>query len=171
MNCSIAQGLEQVGDWWSLLIVRDALLGATRFQHFEQNLGIAKNVLAARLAKLVEHEILERQRLNEPGERYAYRLTRKGRDLWILLTALRLWTDRWVIGEDRRPLQVCERDSGREVARLVATDAEGVPVDASKLEAIPGPGWPRDWTPDDADPWATPPLDASQVKNRKRMKP
>ena len=81
----------------------DALLGATRFQQFESNLGIAKNVLSDRLAKLVDHGVMTKERLDEPGQRYAYRLTRKGRDLWIPITALRLWGDKWVFGEAEVP--------------------------------------------------------------------
>ncbi len=64
MNCGVAQALEQLGDWWTLLIVRDALLGATRFQQFESNLDIAKNVLSDRLAKLVRHGVMTKERLD-----------------------------------------------------------------------------------------------------------
>lgn len=141
MPCGVAQALEQLGDWWTLLIVRDALLGATRFQEFESNLGIAKNVLSNRLSKLVDHGVMTKERLDEPGHRYAYRLTRKGRDLWIPITALRLWGDRWVFGEANVPAKFRERSTGREVARLVAVDAEGNALDASDLEPTPGPGW------------------------------
>ncbi len=132
-----------MGDWWTLLIVRDAFMGATRFRQFESNLGIAKNILSDRLTKLVEHGIFERERLDEPGNRYAYRLTKKGRDLWILLTAMRLWSDKWVFGDDHVPLRFRERGTGREVAGLIAVDANGVPVEASDLEWAPGPGWPE----------------------------
>lgn len=141
MNCGVAQALEQVGDWWTLLIVRDALFGATRFQDFEKSLGIAKNILSDRLSKLVEHQILEKHKLEEPGNRSEYRLSRKGRDLWLLLTAMRLWSDKWVFGEGGIPLKFRERGSGREVAGLVAVDADGVVVDAAELEWAAGPGW------------------------------
>ena len=140
MNCGIAQTLERVGDWWTLLIVRDAFFGLTRFAQFEASLGISKNILTDRLSKLVEHGILERERLNEPGNRFAYRLTEQGRDLWLLLTAMRLWSDRWVFGEDEVPLVVRERDTGRRVARLLAVDENGEPIDPSKLEWALGPG-------------------------------
>ena len=156
MNCGVAQALEQLGDWWTLLIVRDALLGATRFQHFESNLGIAKNILSDRLARLVRHGILEKRRLDEPGQRYAYELTRKGRDLWIPITALRLWGDQWVFGEDDVPVKFRERSTGREVAGLVAVDAEGNVLDATDLAPSPGPGWPKRAKASDAPPWASP---------------
>ncbi len=141
MNCGVAQALEQLADWWTLLIVRDALLGATRFQQFESNLGIAKNVLSNRLAKLVHHGVMTKERLDELGERYTYRLTRKGRDLWIPITALRLWGDEWVFGDANVPPKFRERSSGREVARLVVVDTEGNLLDASDLEL--GPGCPH----------------------------
>jgi DNA-binding HxlR family transcriptional regulator len=140
MNCGVAQALEQVGDWWSLLIVRDAFFGVSRFAQFESSLGISKNILTDRLQKLVEHGVLERERLNEPGHRYDYKLTHKGRDLWLVLTAMRLWSDRWVFGDERVPLIAQERGTGRRVAALLAVDEQGVPIDPSKLEWIRGPG-------------------------------
>jgi DNA-binding HxlR family transcriptional regulator len=144
MNCSVAQALEQIGDWWTLLIIRDAFLGLSRFSQFEQNLGIAKNILADRLQKLVEHEILETERVDQAGNRFEYKLTAKGRDLWLVLTALRLWSDRWVFGAGKEPLLMREHDTGRTVAALLATDADGKPLDASKLRWSPGPGWTED---------------------------
>ncbi|MEM9176057.1 MAG: helix-turn-helix domain-containing protein [Myxococcota bacterium] len=139
MNCGVAQTLEQVGDWWTLLIVRDAFLDKTRFSEFQESLGIAKNILSDRLRKLVENGILEKERLDEPGARYAYRLTKKGRDLWLVLTAMRLWSDRWVFGERDVPLVAREEDSHREVAALLAVDRDGDPVEPGKLEWAPGP--------------------------------
>jgi DNA-binding HxlR family transcriptional regulator len=140
MNCGIAQALERVGDWWSLLIVRDAFFGVSRFAQFEASLGISKNILTDRLQKLVEHGILERERLNEPGHRFEYKLTHQGRDLWLVLTAMRLWSDRWVFGDDQVPLIVRERGTGRRVAGLLAVDENGDPIDPSKLEWVRGPG-------------------------------
>ena len=79
-NCSVARALEVVGERWTLLIVRDASLGLTRFEQFQANLGIARNVLADRLGRLVDEGILERVRYSERPERFEYRLTPKGRD-------------------------------------------------------------------------------------------
>lgn len=167
MNCGVAQALEQLGDWWTLLIVRDALLGATRFQQFESNLGIAKNVLTDRLAKLVDHGVMEKVRLDEPGQRYAYELTRKGRELWIPITALRLWGDRWVFGEEHVPAKFRERSTGREVAGLVAVDAEGRPLDARELELVPGPGWPERDPRGEDTPWMSPRLSGAKRRRKK----
>lgn len=148
MNCGIAQALERFGDWWSLLIVRDAFFGIRRFAQFESSLGISKNILTDRLQKLVEHGILERERLSEPGNRFEYKLTDKGRDLWLVLTAMRLWSDRWVFEEDEVPLYVRERGTGRRVAGLVAVAEDGKPIDPSQLEWVAGPGLTRDATSD-----------------------
>src|SRR5881296_1053440 len=88
-NCSIARALEVVGERWTLLIIRDALLGLRRFDEFQRNLGIARKVLADRLRWLVDERILERVPYQERPERYEYHLTRKGRDLHVALVGLR----------------------------------------------------------------------------------
>ena len=80
MNCSVAQCLEVVGEWWSPLIIRDALLGITRFDDFAARLGISRNVLNQRLAHLVDAGVFERVPYNEHPPRYDYRLTEMGRD-------------------------------------------------------------------------------------------
>ncbi|MEM7435715.1 MAG: helix-turn-helix domain-containing protein [Myxococcota bacterium] len=140
MQCGVAQTLEQVGDWWSLLIIRDAFLGLTRFAQFEGSLGISKNVLTDRLQKLLDHGILDRTRLNEPGVRYEYSLTDKGRDLWVLLTAMRLWSDKWVFGEGNEPLIARDASTGRQVKRLLAVDENNQPIRPRNLEWVLGRG-------------------------------
>lgn len=140
MDCGVAQALEQIGDWWTLLIVRDAFFGRKRFSEFQESLGIARNILTDRLQKLVEHEVMVKERLSEPGQRYAYTLSKKGRDLWLVLTAMRLWSDKWVFGRDGVPLVARERDTGREVAALLAVDERGDVIEPSKLEWAAGRG-------------------------------
>src|ERR1035438_10649198 len=83
MNCSVAQTLEVVGDWWTMLVVRDCFLGITRFEAFAERLGIARNILTDRLQHLVEHGVLNRVAYSGRPARYDYRLTEKGRDLWL----------------------------------------------------------------------------------------
>ena len=95
MQCSVAQALEVVGDPWTLLIIRNALIGYTRFDHFQTNLGIPRTTLTARLAALVEHDLLERCCYQEHPPRYDYRLTEKGRGLHTVIIALMQWGDRW----------------------------------------------------------------------------
>jgi DNA-binding HxlR family transcriptional regulator len=94
MHCSVAQCLEIVGEWWSMLIVRDAFWGVHRFDEFQERLGIARNVLTQRLNKLVAAGVLEKRVYQERPVRYEYVLTDKGRDLWPVLTTLRQWGDK-----------------------------------------------------------------------------
>ena len=140
MNCGIGQALEVFGDWWSLLIVRDAFFGARRFGDFERNLGISKNILSARLSHLVDHEILQRIDVGNEGERFEYRLTEKGEALLPVLTALREWSDEWVFGRGNEPVIVRDRRSGRLVPKLRVTDADGRPLTRRDLRTLPGPG-------------------------------
>ena len=140
MNCGIAQALEAFGDWWTLLIVRDAFFGARRFGEFEASLGIAKNILTDRLAHLVEHDIFEKRDVGEAGQRFEYRLTEKGEALLPVLTALRDWSDAWVFGRGHEPVVVRDRRTGRRLPKLRVTDAEGRPVGRRELRTEPGPG-------------------------------
>jgi DNA-binding HxlR family transcriptional regulator len=136
-NCSIARALEVVGERWTLLIVRDAFLGLSRFDEFQASLGIARNVLTDRLNRLVEEGILERVRYSERPERYEYRLTRKGRDLQIALAGLRQWGDQYV---SDKPPRITRRKSDKRpvVAAFVPKGAKVLRGD--ELESVPGPG-------------------------------
>jgi DNA-binding HxlR family transcriptional regulator len=139
MHCSVAQCLEVVGEWWSLLIVRDVFLGVTRFDDFQQRLGISRNVLNQRLARLVDQGVLARIAYSEHPPRYDYRLTAKGRDLWAVLTAMRQWGDRYA-APDGPPLQIVHRDCGQ-VADAVMTCSEcGQPMGPDNVKAVGGPG-------------------------------
>ncbi len=142
MPCSIARTLDLIGDWWTLLIVREAFLGVRRFADFRDHLGIARNILAERLRKLVANGIVSAEPKTTPGRGYEYRLTEKGRDLWAVLTALRLWGDRWIYGRGKEPLIVRERGGGAVVRQLLPAGADGRPLDRQRLVARPGPGTP-----------------------------
>src|SRR5438094_8029714 len=137
-NCSIARALEIVGERWTLLIVRDAFLGLSRFEQFQESLGIARNVLTDRLSRLVDEGILERVRYSERPERFEYRLTRKGRDLNIALAGLRQWGDKYL---SEKPPRVLRRKSDQKpvVAGLVP---KGTPVlTPEEVELVSGPGF------------------------------
>jgi DNA-binding HxlR family transcriptional regulator len=112
--CSVAGTLESIGERWTMLVVRDAFLGVRRFDDFQRGLGIARNVLSARLGRLVEDGILERIRYQERPDRYEYALTDKGLDLWPVLVTLIQWGDRHVHPTDR-PLVLRHRGCGGEV--------------------------------------------------------
>jgi DNA-binding HxlR family transcriptional regulator len=93
-TCSVASTLEIVGERWSMLIIRDALLGVHRFDELQADLGIARNVLQTRLERLVARGILEKHRYQERPERYEYHLTDKGLDLWPVVVGLMRWGDK-----------------------------------------------------------------------------
>jgi DNA-binding HxlR family transcriptional regulator len=114
-HCSVAAALEIVGERWTLLVIRDAFLGTRRFDAFQRRLGIARNVLTDRLAKLTEAGVLERVRYQERPERFEYRLTDKGLDLWPAIVSLLHWGDKHVFGSDARPLVLHHRDCGGEI--------------------------------------------------------
>ncbi len=136
-NCSIARALEVVGERWTLLIVRDAFLGLRRFDQLQESLGIARNVLTDRLNRLVEEGILERVRYSERPERYEYRLTGKGRELNIALTALRQWGDKYL---SEKPPRIFRRKTDKKpvVAALVPKGADILRLE--EVETVPGPG-------------------------------
>jgi len=136
-NCSIARALEIVGERWTLLIVRDVFLGRHRFDEFQESLGIARNVLAERLNRLVDEGILERVRYSERPERFEYHLTPKGRDLHLALAGLRQWGDKYV---SEKPPTLLRRKSDRRqvVAALVPNGAETLRYE--EVELVPGPG-------------------------------
>jgi DNA-binding HxlR family transcriptional regulator len=140
MNCSIARALELVGEWWTMLIMREAFLGTRRFHDFQANLGIARNILSARLKKLVARGILERVAGPDGSRRLEYRLTDKGRDFFPVLMALMQWGDRWVAGSDRAPIKVIDRSSGSEIAEIQVTTLEGKPLRPGDVRMMPGPG-------------------------------
>jgi len=144
MNCSVARALDVLGDWWTLLVIREAFMGTARFADFQRNLGVAKNILAQRLRHLVEHGVLERVEAKGKAGRFEYRLTEKGSDLLAVMTALRQWADRWIFGRGKEPVVVRDRATGRLLPRLRVTDASGNPVGFRDLVMEPGPGASRE---------------------------
>jgi DNA-binding HxlR family transcriptional regulator len=138
-NCSIARTLEAIGERWTLLILRDALLGLRRFDDFQRDLGVSRGVLTQRLRWLCEEGILERRRYQERPERFEYRLTDKGRDLWPVMMALTRWGDRYE-AESGPPRLFVHRDCGGEVAENLTCGRCGVALTVRDVEARPGPG-------------------------------
>jgi DNA-binding HxlR family transcriptional regulator len=139
VRCSVAQALEIVGEWWTLLIVRDLLFGVTRFDPLQARLGIARNVLADRLAGLVEAGVVEKVPYQRHPERFEYRLTPKGVDLWTVVTALREWGDRWAAPEGP-PVEMVHRPCGH-ATHVVPTCAScGEVLEARELQPVRGPG-------------------------------
>jgi DNA-binding HxlR family transcriptional regulator len=140
-NCSIARALEVVGERWTMLIIRDLLLGLHRFDELQESLGIARNVLTDRLNRLVDEGVLERVLYSERPERYEYHLTKKGLDLNIALTALRQWGDEYISEQPPR-LQLRKTDKKPVVAAIVPKGTKSLRPD--ELVTPPGPGMTRD---------------------------
>ena len=139
MNCSIAQCLEVVGDWWSLLIVRDAFPGITRFADLEADLGISRNALNQRLAYLVDHGVLERVAYSEHPSRYDYELTEKGRDPFAVTTAMRQWGDRWAAPYGP-PIEVVHDRCGQVSEAVLTCSVCGEPLTVDSVHPVPLPG-------------------------------
>jgi DNA-binding HxlR family transcriptional regulator len=140
--CSVARTLETIGDRWTMLVVRDAFLGVRRFEDFQRDLGIARNVLTDRLARLVDDGIFERHRYQERPERFEYRLTEKGIDLWLVMVSLMKWGDRYA-APDGPPMLVLHKGCGGEVDERFRCKSCGADVDARSSEARPGPAADR----------------------------
>lgn len=138
--CSVAQTIEIVGERWSLLVLREAFFGVRRFDQFQRNLGIARNILAARLQTLVGHGILERRLYQERPERYEYRLTQKGLDLYPALVSLMRWGDEYVHAEPGPPVVLVHKACGHEAAPQFTCSHCGEPIGARDIRAEVGPG-------------------------------
>ncbi|MEO0881517.1 MAG: helix-turn-helix domain-containing protein [Pseudomonadota bacterium] len=144
--CPIAGFLNLFGDAWTLLIVREAFYGATRFSEFQRNTGIARNLLTDRLASLVEHGLFERQNIGEHGTRYAYRLTDKGRSLVPVFVAMVQWSNDHVYGEDNAPVHLIERVSQKPLHPMRPKSWSGKTLAWGDILAAPGPGATPDAT-------------------------
>ena len=139
-HCSLARTIDVIGEWWTPLIVRDAFLGRRRFEDFQRSLGLARNILAARLDRLVEAGIMERQRYEEHPPRDEYVLTTKGRDLFPIIAALLAWGDRWTAGEAGPPLLLIHERCGKPGALRATCDQCGEPMSLANVQPVPGPG-------------------------------
>jgi len=137
MPCPIARSLERVGDWWNILILRDAFHGFSRFDEFQQSLGIATNTLTRRLNDLVEEGLLERRLYNQRPARYEYVLTDRGRDFRPVLLTLHAWGSRHFAPEG--PSVVLQnQETGATVEPIVVDRNTGREIDR-KVRAVPGP--------------------------------
>lgn len=140
-NCSIQRTLGVVGEKWTLLILRDAVNGVTRFDDFRRHVGLSEAVLADRLRKLVRHGILRTRPYQEPGSRtrHEYRVTAKGWDLYPALVALMQWGDKYAADPEGPPIEVLHRDCGAPVEAVVHCSREHVPLTPRDAEIRRGP--------------------------------
>jgi DNA-binding HxlR family transcriptional regulator len=123
--CPIARALDVIGDWWSLLIIRDALLGQRRFGEFQKSLGLAKNILTARLRMLVDEGILATAPASDGSAYQEYVLTDKGRGLFPVIVALRQWTEAFDAHPEEVDTILVDREKGQPVERLALYSQDG----------------------------------------------
>lgn len=138
MTCPIARSLERVGEWWSILILRDAFQGLTRFDQFQKSLDIAPNMLTRRLNALVASGLLERRRYSERPPRYEYVLTERGRDFRPVLLALLTWGNRHFAPEGPSVV-VIDTQTGEPVDAVLIDRTSGEPLTAPRFRTAPGP--------------------------------
>lgn len=134
--CSIARALEAVGERWSLLIVRDLMIGFHRFDELTERLAISSNVLATRLDRLAELGIVTRRAYSKRPRRYEYHLTSKGYDLWPVLHGLGMWGDRY-LSDQKPPVGLNHRDCGGTITPQRMCDRCGAEVDGQEVVFTP----------------------------------
>ena len=142
-NCSVGRTLDAIGDRWTLLVLREAFYGVRRFEQMQRNLGIARNILAARLQNLVGEGILERRRYQERPERFEYRLTRKGLDLYPPLVTLMQWGDAYMADEAGPSVKLVHKTCGHDAEPQLACGHCGEALDAREVRVEAGPGLRR----------------------------
>jgi DNA-binding HxlR family transcriptional regulator len=142
-DCPVARSLDVFGDWWSLLIIRDALLGRRRFGEFQKSLGLAKNILATRLRTLVDQGILEMAPASDGSAYQEYVPTPKGRGVFPIMVALRQWTEEF----DEHPEEIAtilvDREKGRPVKKLELYSQDGRLLGAADTALKPRPSGRR----------------------------
>ncbi|MGD1013743.1 MAG: helix-turn-helix domain-containing protein [Acidimicrobiales bacterium] len=143
MDCSVAQCLEVIGEWWTMLVVRDCFMGVTRFEDFQRRLGISRNILHSRLTTLVDARILKRVPYSLHPPRDDYKLTAKGLDLWPILTAMRQWGDQYA-APDGAPVTLTHASCGEHAHAVMVCDHCGERLEPRdvrlNLRANPMPG-------------------------------
>jgi DNA-binding HxlR family transcriptional regulator len=138
VQCPIARSLSQVGEWWSILILRDAFAGLSRFDHFQKSLGIAPNMLTRRLKSLVEAGLLERRAYSATPPRYEYVLTQRGRDFRPVLWALIAWGNKHLSPEGESTI-VVDTQTGERAEPVLVDARTGRELRAPEFKVAPGP--------------------------------
>jgi DNA-binding HxlR family transcriptional regulator len=139
MNCTIARSLDQVGEWWTLLIVRECMAGKTRFDELQSGLGIARNILTNRLAQLIADEIIESYPVEDRANTNGYRLTKKGEELYPVLVALMQWGNRWLTADGKAPIALVDNETGSPVDAIAVRSKKGRLLSFKDVRYEPGP--------------------------------
>ncbi len=140
VNCSIARALGEVGERWSLIIIREAIMGSTRFDEFHARSGVARNILTSRLASLVKHGVMSRTASPDNARIHHYRLTDKGAELLPVLIALMQWGDRWIHASIGPPIVVVDGKTGHPVQRVQVSARNGKALAQRDITITAGPG-------------------------------
>lgn len=141
MRCSVAGALEIIGDRWTLLLLRDLGFGLSRYDEFRNSCGIPTTTLSKRLQSLEEYGVVERSRYSERPPRDEYHLTEKGRDLWMVITALREWGDRWdATGYGAPAVDLVDSETDQELRLALVDPKTGQAVPYDRIRLKPGPG-------------------------------
>jgi DNA-binding HxlR family transcriptional regulator len=138
LQCPIARSLERVGEWWSILILRDAVYGLKRFDEFQKSLDIAPNMLSRRLNALVKGGLLKRQRYCDKPPRYEYVLTERGQDFRPVLISLLAWGNKHFAPEGTSVL-IADRETGAIAEPIVVDRVSGRPIPGKGFAVVPGP--------------------------------
>jgi DNA-binding HxlR family transcriptional regulator len=133
-DCPVARSMDAIGDCWSMLIIRDAMLGLRRFSEFQKNLGLAKNILTVRLRALVANGILKTEPASDGSAYLEYVLTPKGRGVFPVLVALRQWSEEFAFAPDELSNILVDRKSGRRVQKLELRSEDGRLLGATDTE-------------------------------------
>jgi DNA-binding HxlR family transcriptional regulator len=140
LNRSIGHVLDIIGEGWAILIIREAYFGTRRFEDFQRQLGIARNILTSRLKKLCQNEILDRVPIKQGAKRHEYVLTSKGKELMPLLIALTQWGDKWIFGENAEPVIFMDRENREPIAKINVYSSQGTQLRPRDIMVVAGPG-------------------------------
>ena len=144
MPCSVAKTLDIIGEWWTLLILRDVFYGVRRFEGLRTHLGISRKVLTNRLARLIDAEILKKVLYQKQPPRYEYRLTKKGLELLPILLTIMNWGDKWLSESNKTPVIFVHKDCGKEITPKLVCSHCGGDLNARNVYPTAGPGAPAD---------------------------
>ncbi|HDY97779.1 MAG TPA: transcriptional regulator [Pseudomonas sabulinigri] len=140
MDCSVAQTLDIVGEWWSLLILRNAFHGMRTFDAFQKQLDISSSVLSARLKKLTEAGVLIKVPCSDDKRSFEYRLTPAGMDLYPVLIGLMQWGEKWRPNTRGQRMVLLEKATGKPLQGVEVLSADGRPLKAWQVQPVAGPG-------------------------------
>jgi DNA-binding HxlR family transcriptional regulator len=143
--CSIARTLNIIGEWWTLLILRDIFYEVTRFNLLREHLGISRKILTNRLNTLTANEIIKRRKYQDNPPRFDYTLTEKGRELFPVIISLMHWGNKWIYNNEDIPIQLFD-DKGKEISPVLINKNSGEPIIYGKTHANLGsPSHKTEW--------------------------